>query len=197
MARPLKSSFAEHIQILGRGLRWDFANPEKKCVILDHSGNMVRFWAQMCDFFENGCNVLDDGKPKEKKKAEPKEKEPMKCPQCFQVHAPLPACPACGFEYPKKKVHEHVAGTLVELNQTAAAGRDEKQQFWSELIAVAHWRSYNLGWAAHKYKDKFGVWPRGLEDIKKEPSQKTMNWIRSQQIRYAKRRPLTEEEMKA
>lgn len=194
MARPLKSSFAEHIQILGRGLRWDNLNPEKKCVVLDHSGNMVRFWAQMCDFFENGCNELDDGNKKEKKKADPKEKQPMKCPQCAHVHAPFPACPACGFEYPKKAVPEHVAGELVELNNTASATRDEKQQFWSELLWVVKDRGYKEGWAAHKYKERFGVWPRGLVDSGVEPSQKTMNWILSKQIAWAKRRPLTDEE---
>jgi DNA repair protein RadD len=195
LARPIATALHLLIQMVGRVLR---PYPGKgKALILDHSGAMVKFWGELQDFFENGCNVLDDGKPKEKKKAETKEKEPMKCPQCFQVHAPLPACPACGFEYPRKKVQEHVVGTLVELNQTAAAGRDEKQQIWSELRFVARERGYNPGWAAHKYKDKFGVWPRGLDDAEIEPSQKTMNWIRSQQIRYAKRRPLTAEEMKA
>lgn len=197
MARPLKSSLAEHIQILGRGLRWDNANPDKRCVVLDHSGNMVRFWSQMCDFFENGCNELDDGTKKEKKKAEPKAKEPMKCPKCAQVHNPLPACPACGFEYQKKAVPEHVAGELRELNNTASAPREEKQQWWSELRFVAKERGYKEGWAAHKYREKFGVWPRGLIDNECEPSRKTLNWILSQQIKWAKRRPLTQEERQA
>jgi superfamily II DNA or RNA helicase len=194
MARPLKSSLAEHIQLLGRGLRWDGANPDKRCVVLDLSGNMVRFWAEMCDFFENGCNELDDGKPKAKRKAEPKEKKPLKCPKCFNVHAPLPACPACGFEYPRRAVPEHVAGALVELTNTASAGRDEKQQFWSELLAYREERGYAPGWAAHKYREKFGVWPRGLSNVQDNPSQKTLNWIRSRQIAWSKRRPLTQEE---
>src|SRR5690606_37727785 len=66
MCRPLRSSLAEHIQILGRGLRRDPDNPEKRCIVLDHSGNMLRFWQQMHDFFEHGVSELDDGKRKEK-----------------------------------------------------------------------------------------------------------------------------------
>lgn len=197
MARPLKSSLAEHIQILGRGLRWDFANPSKSCTILDHSSNMIRFWHEMCDFFENGCNELDDGKQKEKKQADPKEKKPMKCPKCSQVHAPLPACPSCGYEYPRKQAPEHVAGELIELGSMASAGRDEKQQLWAELRWVAQYRGYDPGWVAHKYREKFGVWPRGLNDTVAEPSQKTLNWIRSRQIAWAKRRPLTQQEKQA
>ena len=43
MARPLRKSLAEHIQLLGRGLR--IADGKSDCVILDHSGNVSRFWA--------------------------------------------------------------------------------------------------------------------------------------------------------
>jgi late competence protein required for DNA uptake (superfamily II DNA/RNA helicase) len=39
MARPLKSSLAEHIQILGRGLR--IHDGKESCLILDHAGNCI------------------------------------------------------------------------------------------------------------------------------------------------------------
>ena len=54
-------------------------------------GDMVRFWQDCEDFFDNGLDELDDGKPKDKKKAEKKaEAEPIKCPTCRHVHKPMP-----------------------------------------------------------------------------------------------------------
>jgi len=59
-ARPLKSSLADHFQILGRGLR---IHPGKtECIVPNHSGNCVRFWADMHAFFEKGVSELADGK---------------------------------------------------------------------------------------------------------------------------------------
>jgi DNA repair protein RadD len=68
IARPLKSSFAEHIQILGRGLRSDPTNPEKTCIILDHAENCVRFGGRMAEFFEHSVSELPDEKKKKSKK---------------------------------------------------------------------------------------------------------------------------------
>jgi hypothetical protein len=147
---------------------------------------MVRFWPEMQAFFEVGATELDDGKRKEAKPKKPKEKEPMKCPRCKCVHAPAPACPACGFVMPKISGISHVAGELVEVEGSAAAGREEKQDVWSQLLYIANERGYKEGWAAHKYKTKFGVWPRGLDDAQKPPTSKLQNWIVSQQIAYAK-----------
>lgn len=182
MCRPLKSSLAEHIQILGRGLR----SHEGKaiCTVLDHAGNCVRFWSEMQDFFENGASSLDDGKRKEKKKKE-KQKKPIKCPRCAAVHAPRPSCPACGYVYPVASV-EHEAGELIALGEGTAASRDEKQEIWSQLRFIVQERGYKEGWAAHKFKERFGIWPRGLKNIETAPTQKLLNWIRSRQIAYSK-----------
>jgi hypothetical protein len=61
-----------------------------------------------------------------------------------------------------------VAGELQELTGTMA--REDKQLWWSML----QWYVKNQGWsngrAAHVYKDKFGVWPRGLKDDPMMPS---------------------------
>lgn len=116
MARPLRKSLAEHIQLLGRGLR---PCPGKKdCLVLCHSGNMARFWQELQEFFEVGVSELDDGKKKEKAKPKKKELEPVKCPQCRAMHNPAPFCPACGHEYPRRAAIEHVPGTLKELIAT-------------------------------------------------------------------------------
>lgn len=184
MARPLKSSLAEHIQIFGRGLR---SHPGKVvCTILDHAGNCVRFWNAMNDFFENGASSLDDGKRKEKKKAGPREKKPIKCPTCSALHPPAPSCPACGFIYPRHSNVVLEAGELVALSGGKTASKDEKQDIWAQLRHIAVERGYKEGWAKWKYKERFGIWPRGLDDIEKPPTQLLMNWVRSRQIAFSK-----------
>lgn len=184
MARPLRSSFAEHIQILGRGLRSH--EGKKVCTVLDHAGNCVRFWDAMQDFFENGASELDDGKHREKKKAEKRESKPVKCRQCFAIHAPAPSCPHCGFVHPKQSNVVHEAGELLALAREVRASSEDKQDVYAQLRHIAVARGYKEGWAAHKFRERFGVWPRGLEDVEKPPTQALMNWVRSRQIAYAK-----------
>ena len=147
----------------------------------------------MQGFFENGAGPLDDGKRKQKKKPEKKDKKPMKCPKCFQVHDPRPTCPHCGYQYPRQSFIEHEAGELIALSGGPAATRDQKQDIWSQLQFVLKDRGYNPGWAANKFKERFGVWPRGLVDTEKEPSTALLNWLRSRQIAYAKGRKSREE----
>jgi len=183
MCRPLKSSLAEHIQILGRGLRIHEGKTE--CIVLDLAGNMLRFWDEMSDFFETGEVVLDDGKKKEKKKPKPREKKAVKCPVCFHIHESF-ICPSCGHVPVKKSGIDQQAGELEEMSLSAGASRDTKQEFYSQLLFYAKDRGYTDGWVAHSYKNKFGVWPKGMKDEVLPPSQFTLNWLRSRQISWAK-----------
>lgn len=186
MARPLRSSLAEHIQILGRGLR---IHPDKQdCLVLDHSGNCERFWPQMQEFFESGVSELDDGKPKSKSKRQhnPND-EAMKCPKCAYVHARMPHCPSCGHIYQRPSQIQHMAGELSEFKGQQGATREEKQKFYSELLGIAEERGYKAGWAFHKYKDKFKVQPNGLRQVPAEPTAATRSWVTSQFIAWRKR----------
>jgi hypothetical protein len=58
-----------------------------------------------------------------------------------------------------------VAGLLEELGGGFRVQKDEKQSFYSELMWIAQARAYNPNWAKHKYREKFGVWPQGLDEI--------------------------------
>jgi hypothetical protein len=62
----------------------------------------------------------------------------------------------------------------------------EKQAWWSGILSIKAERSKSSGWAAHAYRDKFGVWPRGLLDIPGPASQEVRNFIRAKAIRFAK-----------
>lgn len=185
MARPLKSSLAEHLQILGRGLRIHHGKDE--CIVLDHSGNCVRFWSAMHDFLENGVTELDDGKKKEKPQAKPKEKKPVKCPKCKHVHQAMPACPACGNVYSRKSMIEHVEGSLQEVGGVdASILAEQKIAFHGQLLAIADERGYAWGWAANKFKEKYGVWPEHREVAPIPPTAAVISWVRSRAIAFAK-----------
>lgn len=195
MARPLRKSLAEHIQLLGRGLRISPDTGKTDCVVLDHSGNCARFFNECEDFFDNGLDELDDGKPKPKKNAEKPESEPVKCPTCRVVHKPAPFCPACGHEYPKKRAVEHVPGSLKEL---LAGGQKYQRELSRDIFPqiAAYTKRLRADdeqarrMAQAIFKDMTGEFARVAWDNVKpvEPTPEVLARIRSQQIKFAKRR---------
>lgn len=196
MARPLRKSLAEHIQLLGRGLRISPDTGKKDCLVLCHSGNMARFWQECEAFFDDGAGDLDDGKSKEKKKPEKKsEAEPVKCPQCRAIHKPAPFCPSCGHAYPAKASVQHVPGTLKELI-AGGYGKELTKQLWPQIAGYCLER--REGDAARRqalalFRDMTGEWPKAAWENTQpiEPSLEVRNRIRAQQIKFAKRRPVS------
>lgn len=190
MARPLRKSLAEHIQLFGRGLR--IADGKSDCLVLDHSGNCARFFDACESFFDLGLDELDDGTKKERKKAEKREVEPVKCPTCRALHRPMPECPSCGHKYPARLAVQHVPGTLKEL--IAGGYRQElSRKVWPQVCGYVLQR--RAGEAARKqalaiYKQMTGIWPaQEFHDTQPvAPTMEVMNKIRAGQIAYAKRR---------
>lgn len=89
-----------------------------------------------------GLDELDDGKPKkEKKKPEKTEVEPVKCPQCRALHKPMPYCPSCGFEYPKRVTVQHVPGTLKELLASTGHQDIKLRSIWPQVVGYVLERS--------------------------------------------------------
>ena len=91
------------------------------------------------------------------KTRKPTEKALRTCGHCFLSHDPAPACPMCGYEYPKQSKAltriENVGGELVRIEETkeerAEAMRDARSMV--ELIAFAKSRGYkNAGFWARK-----------------------------------------------
>ena len=192
MARPLRKSLAEHIQLLGRGLR--IADGKTDCLVLCHSGNMARFWADTEEFFDVGLAALDDGKPKDKKKPEKKaDAEPVKCDHCGHLHKPMPFCPSCGHEYPKKPSVQHVPGTLKELIAHGDQGLLRKK-LWPQIVSYVLEGTSDMERAQRKaqamYRELTGEFARArVETTKPEPcSSEVRNRIRANQIRWAKGR---------
>lgn len=185
-ARPFSKSLSSHIQQMGRIMRpcdgKDFA------VWLDHSGNFLRFRDDWDEIYEDGVKKLDDKTEKAKKEPTERAKKESKCPSCGHLWPKgTDICPSCGHVRQKRSMVENVAGELHELTGSGAGIREEKQQFYSELLFLAQLRNYQSGWASHKYKEKFGVWPRGLMEVAMPPSLKTVNWIKHKNISWAKK----------
>lgn len=193
MARPLRKSLAEHIQLFGRGLRVSPETGKADCLVLDHSGNAARFYGRCERFFDNGLSELDDGNEKDKPQKPAKEEaEWVKCPQCRLLHKPAPHCPACGHEYPRRQTVQHVPGSLKEL---LAGGyeRELTRDIFPQIASYAMAR--REGDAARRmaqaiYKDMTGEFARAAWDrvVPAPLTPEVLNRIRSMQIRYAKRR---------
>ncbi len=56
LARPLKKSFSEHVQMAGRGAR--IHDGKQLCVIQDNSGNWLRFQDDWDELFHRGVATL-------------------------------------------------------------------------------------------------------------------------------------------
>lgn len=195
-ARPLRKSLAEFIQFFGRGLRICPETGKVDCLILDHSGNFARFWHQWTEFFELGALSLAGGEKKEKEAKKPDdqvEKEPVKCPACGSLHAPMPHCPSCGHEYPKKAAIQHVPGTLKEL---VACGDKKllRDKIWPQVCGYVLKNTPDIALAQRKaqgiFKELTGDFaPAKIEFTTPiEPSPEIYNKILGNSIRWAKRK---------
>lgn len=181
-AAPTRSEML-HVQKIGRGLR---VNPgTEDLLVLDHAGNSLRL-GLVTDIHHEG---LDRTKPGERQERKPTEKLPKECANCAALHSGK-TCPFCGHERKPAPGMETVDGELVELTPKRAksekATRDEKQAAYSMALWMADQRGYKPGWAANKYREKFGVWPRGLSDERRPADQAFLNWEKSRRIAFAK-----------
>lgn len=184
-ARPFSKSLSSHIQQMGRVMR---SSPGKDFALwLDHSGNYLRFQEDWDEIFDNGIKKLDDGKEKPKRERTENEKEQSRCPRCRCVWPRnSDTCVSCGHVRLARNTVENVPGSMEELGNTSQLIRLEKQEFYSGLLYICQDRGYRPGWAANKYRDKFSVWPRGLDETPQPPTLKVAQWVKSQQIRWAK-----------
>ena len=58
----------------------------------------------------------------------------------------------------------------------------------AELKFVCAQKNYSPGWAAHKFKEKFGSWPNGIHVEPAPASLEVQRWLRSRRIAWAKAR---------
>lgn len=185
MARPSKSEMW-FVQAIGRGLRT--APGKQVCTILDHSDNHLRLgFVTDIDYDE-----LDDGTKakKDKKQADVEERLPKECPSCSALRPPaMKRCPACGFEPKPKSDITCEDGELVELKpkgkKVRAFTQAEKQSFYSMALGLQMERSKKDGYAAHLYREKFQVWPRGMVEFPLPPNDEVRNFVTHRNMKRA------------
>ncbi len=187
--RPLRKSLSTAIQMWGRGMR---SSPGKTDVILlDFSGNIVRFADDFSDIYYNGLDALDMGDKLDKVIREDDEEKPegSPCPECGYTPCGK-RCVSCGYERVKQNLVEHQAGEMIEFS-VGKAKIGDKLAVWSQCVTLCRGQGKPEtapGRAAHLYKSITGVFPRGMPDFDQTPnvtvSRAVINKQRSRQIAY-------------
>jgi DNA repair protein RadD len=185
-ARPFSKSFASHVQQMGRVMRC--CEGKQFGLWLDHSGNYLRFREDWEELYCEGVSELADGKEKSKPEPTEKEKQEALCPACGHIFPPRSdTCAHCGYQRVRSNSVIAVAGEMEEIDTVASkADRETKQVWYSGLRWICKERGYKEGWAANKYKEKFGVWPRKLAEAEVPPPPELIRWVKSRNIAWAK-----------
>lgn len=193
LARPLKKSFSEHVQMAGRGAR--IHDGKQLCVIQDNSGNWLRFQDDWDELFHRGVATLGPGTDtKPRKEPAARDKEAAKCPKCCALWPPkTDTCVNCGHVRAPRSEVETVAGEMVEVSaskksKTEKHSAEYKRSFYAQLLWNAIDRGHNPGSAYHRYVEKFGVGPSGPKPEPEPMGEEVRKWLVSRNIRNAKRR---------
>ena len=193
--RPLRKSLSTAIQMWGRGLRSAPEAGKKDCILLDHSGNILRFKEGFEDIYFNGLDALDMGEKLDKTiRKEPEEKEKDGCPSCG--YKPFfKRCMSCGFEIVKASDVDHLPGHMREVMLGKAKAADNQYHLWQQACSYARAHSQpekQRGRASHIFKDIAGNWPPSEWSFDTTPdaeiTRAVLNKIKSNNIRWNKRR---------
>jgi DNA repair protein RadD len=192
--RPLRKSLSTAIQMWGRGLRSSPETGKKDCILLDHSGNIVRFAEDFSEIFFNGLDALDMGEKLDKKiRRDDEEHEAKGCPSCG--YKPFhKRCMSCGFEKQEPALQEAVAGVMEEVVMLGKKKlADDHRHLWEQLCTYARGHSSperQRGRAWHLYQKITGKVPPADFDFYSTPNAEitanVRNKIKSLDLAYMK-----------
>jgi superfamily II DNA or RNA helicase len=179
--------------MIGRVLRPADGKPD--AIVLDHSGAVFRHGLPE----DHVRWTLDPEKratsPEHQKRLSEKHHGGLlECSQCSALRLGGKPCPACGF-MPRRPA-EFLVNAAGELGLVRGGRANAEQcdpayrhRFHGMLVHIANQRGYKPGWAAHKHKEKFGIYPPwGPTPEPIEPVPEVLSWVRSRIIAYAKAR---------
>tara|TARA_R110002012_G_scaffold63075_5_gene166117 strand:- start:5 stop:1507 length:1503 start_codon:yes stop_codon:yes gene_type:complete len=193
MARPTKS-IPLYYQTIGRVLRphesKDFA------IVIDHA-NCVKNHG----FIDEEPPWLldyatDVNKKREHQKKEKKEPKEMTCSACNTIFVSARECPNCGTtRIQKGEPIPYYDFDLEEIKKEEKKKNKDwdwnrKIEFYAGLKGYAENKGFKSGWAAFKYKEKFGVWAndkRLKEATPIAPNAETKSYITSRNIAWSKK----------
>lgn len=131
-------------------------------MVLDHSGNILRFKQDYEDIYFNGLDALDTGEKLDKAiRKEPEDTERDGCPSCG--YKPFfKRCMSCGFEVIKSAEIDHVPGHMREVLIGKSKAAENHYHLWQQCCSYvrAHGKpETQQGRAAHLFKSVVGAWP--------------------------------------
>jgi len=194
-ASPTKN-IANYLQKAGRGMRPCEETNKWNCIYLDHCGSTERH-----GYVEEPIPWSLDTKGKLHVRIAEARKSALKifeCIDCGNMWSGKIRCPNCGRRLELKgEMVDYTEAELINLKRKPDPKKPVysaafKRQFYREILGYSQGLGrktsnvYAKGWVAHKFRAKFGDWPRGMSNTPAHPSKLTIAWIRSTQIRYAK-----------
>lgn len=196
-ARPLRKSLSTAIQMWGRGLRCSPDTGKRDCILLDFSGNILRFKEDFEAIYFDGLDELDAGEKMDKaiRKEPPDDKETKGCPSCG--YKPFNRrCMACGHTVQAQALIESTAGAMREVVMLGGKKMgDDRAHVWAQVAAYA--RSHSApekqqGRAAHIYREITGNWPPTSWRVATTPgveiSRNVLNKIKAKNIAFSRAR---------
>lgn len=187
LARPTKSEML-FLQIIGRGLRTH--KDKTECIVLDHSNTGLSLGLPCTIHYDELKSGKAEAGKKKNARQEKAQPVPKKCIKCdFVKPVGINTCPNCGhtpvmqsdvgtregylalFKHDGTRIKEHI---------------NKRQEWYSGFLYMAAEKKYKEGWAAFKYKEKFGEWPDRLSKRLSIPTQEMRSYVRSRQIAFAK-----------
>jgi superfamily II DNA or RNA helicase len=184
-AYPTKS-LTVWVQRVGRIMR--IAPGKERAIVLDHAGN-VRKLGPAEDIVPESLSMDEKGTEERKLIKDKKEPRMSQCPECGAEMAGV-KCNTCGYVIPITEQIKTTSEILQEYDKkkhNKEVSKQDKQKFYSELILYCSGKGYKMGWAANKYRERFGVWPNKME--KKAAmyvSEETQRYIKHLAIKFAK-----------
>ena len=210
LCRPLRKSLTTHIQQIGRVMR---SSPGKaKALVIDHTGNCLRFLNDTAAFWASGVDSLDESAEMDRMArgaVTPQERKEQVCFGCQAILPPgAPVCPGCGRERPRRAANViNVSGVTHLLTLNATSGRkfdynshpilrDQAVAYQVFLAFTTHRKKGDEAagrrWAAGLFKGIYGRWPsRSCEALPRNPDLLTLDverFCRNEMARYAKSR---------
>ncbi|NJK42936.1 MAG: DEAD/DEAH box helicase family protein [Pleurocapsa sp. SU_196_0] len=192
--RPTKSARV-WIQALGRVLRP--ADGKSDALILDHTGTLNKLgFLEDYEEWTLTPNTKDKAAAKRKSRTtRVKESKIVTCDNCAEPFQRSRTCPACGWVIPPSCETEELFEENEELVARSFTGAvdkngfayttEEKARWYAMLLHISRSGGRQDGWAKHKYKSKFGVWPArsgGVEPI--APSREVTAFVQAEKRRW-------------